>query len=101
MIMLLLTAFLSERINSRVIATVVLQLWALPLLIALYTFTSATSDWVYYAVVTLITGFPYVHPIRAYNAQSFVRRRSCLRRGGLGIAEFVQCTDQDCLSECL
>ncbi|KAK0198772.1 major facilitator superfamily domain-containing protein [Armillaria mellea] len=63
-IMLLFTSFLSESINSRVIATVVLQLWALPLLIALYTFNSKTSEWVYFAVVTLITGFPYVHPIQ-------------------------------------
>ncbi|KAK0456138.1 major facilitator superfamily domain-containing protein [Armillaria borealis] len=42
-IMLLFTSFLSESINSRVIATV---------------------EWVYFAVVTLITGFPYVHPIQ-------------------------------------
>ncbi len=65
-IMLLFTSFLSESINSRVIATVVLQIWALPLLIALYTFNSKTSEWVYFAVVTLITGFPYVHPIREF-----------------------------------
>lgn len=64
--MLLFTSFLSESINSRVIATVVLQIWALPLLIALYTFNSKTSEWVYFAVVTLITGFPYVHPIREF-----------------------------------
>ncbi|KAF8921857.1 major facilitator superfamily domain-containing protein [Mucidula mucida] len=64
MIMLLFTAYLSEIINSRIIATVVLQFWALPLLVALYSFNSATSDWVYFAVVTLITGFPYVHPIQ-------------------------------------
>lgn len=62
--MLLFTAYLSELINSRVTATIILQLWALPLLIALYTFNSQTSQWVYYAVVTLITGFPYVHPIQ-------------------------------------
>lgn len=41
-----------------------LQIWALPLLIALYTFNSDTSNWVYYAVVTLITGYPYVHPVQ-------------------------------------
>jgi len=57
-------AYLSEIINSRVFATIILQLWALPLLIALYTFNAETSQWVYYAVVTLITGFPYVHPIQ-------------------------------------
>ncbi|PPQ79901.1 hypothetical protein CVT25_002957 [Psilocybe cyanescens] len=61
---LLATAFLSEAINSRVAATIILQLWALPLLIALYTFNSHTSQWVYYAVVSLIAGYPYVHPIQ-------------------------------------
>ena len=62
--MLLVTAYLSEIINSRVAAAMVLQIWALPLLIALYTFNTSTSQWVYFAVVTLITGFPYVHPIQ-------------------------------------
>ncbi|KAF4604778.1 hypothetical protein EYR40_003560 [Pleurotus pulmonarius] len=64
MLMLLFTAYLSEVVNSRVIATVILQIWALPMLIALYTFNNATSQWVYFAVVTLITGFPYIHPIQ-------------------------------------
>jgi hypothetical protein len=61
---LLFMTFISEIIDSRVGATVVLQIWALPLLIALYTFNSSTSQWVYFAVVTLIAGFPYVHPIQ-------------------------------------
>jgi predicted MFS family arabinose efflux permease len=61
---LVATAYLSEIINSRALATITLQLWALPLLIALYTFNTHTSQWVYFAVVTLITGFPYVHPIQ-------------------------------------
>ncbi|KIY73612.1 MFS general substrate transporter [Cylindrobasidium torrendii FP15055 ss-10] len=64
MIMLLFTAWFSEVINSRVFSTIILQIWALPLLVALYTFNKATSDWVYFAVVTLITGFPYIHPIQ-------------------------------------
>jgi glycopeptide antibiotics resistance protein len=62
--MLLFTAYLSEIVNSRVVATIVLQIWALPLLVALYTFNETTSQWVYFAVVTLVTGFPYVHPIQ-------------------------------------
>lgn len=41
-----------------------LQIWALPLLITLYTFTKETSNWVVFAVVTVITGFPYVHPVQ-------------------------------------
>jgi predicted MFS family arabinose efflux permease len=61
---LLSTCYLSEMINSRVLSTVILQFWALPLLIVLYTFTEHTSQWVYFAVVSLIVGFPYVHPIQ-------------------------------------
>ncbi|KAF7347395.1 T-complex protein eta subunit [Mycena venus] len=64
LLMLLFTAYISEIFNSRVAATIILQFWALPLLIALYTFNKFTSQWVYFAVVTLITGFPYVHPIQ-------------------------------------
>ncbi|KAF7337692.1 T-complex protein eta subunit [Mycena sanguinolenta] len=64
LVTLLLCAYLSEIIDSRVGATIILQFWALPLLIALYTFNTSTSQWVYFGVVTLITGFPYVHPIQ-------------------------------------
>jgi predicted MFS family arabinose efflux permease len=61
---LLATAYLSEIINSRVLSAVILQFWALPLLIVLYTFTEQTSQWAYFAVVSLIVGFPYIHPIQ-------------------------------------
>ncbi|KAH9065634.1 MFS general substrate transporter [Lactarius vividus] len=61
---LLATCYLSELIDNRVLSTVILQFWALPLLIALYTFTKQTSQWTYFAVVTLIVGYPYVHPIQ-------------------------------------
>lgn len=61
---LVLMAFYSELINSRVGATIVLQLWVLPLLIALHSFNKDTSQWIYFAVVSLIVGYPYVHPIQ-------------------------------------
>lgn len=61
---LVFAAYFSEITNSRVMATIILQIWALPLLIALYTFDKDTSEWVYFAVVTLIVGFPYVHPVQ-------------------------------------
>ncbi|KAH9837359.1 MFS general substrate transporter [Rhodofomes roseus] len=61
---LLVVCYLSESVDSRVGTSVILQFWALPLLIALTTFTKETSQWVYYVVVTLITGYPYVHPIQ-------------------------------------
>ncbi|EMD42289.1 hypothetical protein CERSUDRAFT_90901 [Gelatoporia subvermispora B] len=63
-ITLLIACYLSEIWNSRTGATIILQFWALPLLIALYTFNSHTSQWVYFTVVTLITGYPYVHPVQ-------------------------------------
>ena len=49
--------YFSEIVDSRVLATVLLQFWALPLLVVLYSFTNQTSPWVYYTVVTLITGW--------------------------------------------
>ncbi|KAI0684763.1 major facilitator superfamily domain-containing protein [Cytidiella melzeri] len=76
---LLIAGYFSEIVNSRVAATIILQIWALPLLIALYTFNHDTSQWVYYAVVTLITGFPYVHPVQvawASSNSSSVRTRT-------------------------
>lgn len=51
-------------LDSRIVPLVALQIYALPLLVALYTFTAETSPWVYFAVVTLITGYPYVHPVQ-------------------------------------
>ncbi|KAI0800680.1 MFS general substrate transporter [Fomes fomentarius] len=64
MVLLVAFCYLSEIIDSRITALALLQVWALPLLIALYTFTEQTSPWVYFAVVTLIAGFPYVHPVQ-------------------------------------
>ncbi len=60
----LVVCYLSEIVDSRIIVSVVLQFWALPLLIALYTFTENTSQWIYFAVVTLIVGYPSVHPVQ-------------------------------------
>jgi sugar phosphate permease len=53
---LLIFTWLSEAINSRTVMTVMLQIWALPLLCALYTFNTHTSQWTYFAVVSLIAG---------------------------------------------
>ncbi|CCM03642.1 uncharacterized protein FIBRA_05786 [Fibroporia radiculosa] len=64
MINLLISSYVSELVDSRVGATIILQFWAIPLLIALETFTKKTSPWVEFAVVTLITGYPYVVPIQ-------------------------------------
>ncbi|TCD62156.1 hypothetical protein EIP91_007284 [Steccherinum ochraceum] len=64
LLMLLVFCYLSEVIDSRVIATVLLQFWALPLLVALYKFNEHTSPWVYFAVDTILVGYPYVHPVQ-------------------------------------
>ena len=83
MTLLLAMAFISEAIDSRVGATLVPQIWAMPLLITLYTFNSRTSQWAYFAVVTLIAGFPYIHPIQvawASRNSSSVRTRFVLSR---------------------
>ena len=64
MILLLVFCYLSEIIDSRITILAALQLWALPLLVALYTLTEKTSPWIYFAVVSLITGYPYVHPVQ-------------------------------------
>ena len=81
-ILLILMTFISEVINSRVGTTIILQMWALPLLIALYTFNAKTSQWVYYAVVSLIVGYPYVHPIQVAWASrnSYSVRTRCVPR---------------------
>ncbi|EJD03747.1 MFS general substrate transporter [Fomitiporia mediterranea MF3/22] len=102
---MILAAYFSEMVNSRVLATVLLQFWALPLLIALYTFTEQTSPWIYFAVVTLITGYPYVHPIQvawASRNSNSVRARtisaSCynmfVQAGGIIIANIYRADDK-------
>jgi len=73
MMSLLSVAFISEFINSRIAVALVLQIWAMILLIALYTFDTHTSQWVYFAVVSLIAGSPTVHPIQT----AWASRNSC------------------------
>ncbi|EMD30971.1 hypothetical protein CERSUDRAFT_163622 [Gelatoporia subvermispora B] len=63
-VLLLVASYVSEIWESRIAVIVVLQIWALPLLIALYTFNEHTSQWVYFVVITLITGYPNTHPIQ-------------------------------------
>jgi putative effector of murein hydrolase LrgA (UPF0299 family) len=70
---LLSIAFISEVINSRIAVALVLQIWAMILLITLYTFDTHTSQWAYFAVVSLIAGSPFVHAIQT----AWVSRNSC------------------------
>ncbi|KZT05894.1 MFS general substrate transporter [Laetiporus sulphureus 93-53] len=63
-IMMCLSCYFSEMVDSRALACLVMQIWALPLLIALETFTARTSPWVWFTVVTLVTGYPDIHPVQ-------------------------------------
>lgn len=60
--MLIATKY-SERYGQRWIVGIIAQLWLLPCLIALIYLPSDASRWVRYAIVVLILGFPYPHPI--------------------------------------
>jgi hypothetical protein len=57
--------WVSERLNQRFLVGLISQLWAIPLLIALETLpvTFHGSNWVRYAISSLIVGYPYVHAI--------------------------------------
>ncbi|KAH9949379.1 MFS general substrate transporter [Amylocystis lapponica] len=92
-ILLLVVCYLSELINSRTITTVLLQFYTLPLLIALYTFTEHTSPWVYYAVVSLIVGYPYVHPIQVAWASTNSYSVGTRTAGGITASNIYQKDD--------
>jgi sugar phosphate permease len=85
LLLILLFAYVSEIIDGRAIVTVGLQVYALPLLVALYTFNENTSQWVYFAVITMITGFPYIHPIQVAWASrnSYSVKTRCVQFGDL------------------
>ncbi|PMD16721.1 phthalate transporter [Hyaloscypha hepaticicola] len=57
--------WLSEKINQRFLIGLMSQVWAIPLLIALETLPVKFphSNWVRYAISSLIVGYPYVHAI--------------------------------------
>lgn len=61
---LLIFCYMSEIINSRTTAGLVLQVWMLPLLIGLLNFTKTTSKWAGFAIYSLIVGFPDIHPVQ-------------------------------------
>ncbi|KIY53189.1 MFS general substrate transporter [Fistulina hepatica ATCC 64428] len=77
--MSIFVAAMSELVNSRTAMGLFFQLWMLPLLISLYTFSAEASAWVYFAVITLLVGCPNTHPMQvgwvSRNSQS-VRTRS-------------------------
>ncbi|KAH7376698.1 major facilitator superfamily domain-containing protein [Plectosphaerella cucumerina] len=60
---MLLLAWSSDRFNERTFHCVVGEFWILPLLIALRTLPDGGREWGRFTLITLISGYPYFHPI--------------------------------------
>jgi hypothetical protein len=62
---LLFWTWLSEKINQRLLIGLISQLWVLPLLVALETLpaTFHGSNWVRYAITSLLIAYPYAHAV--------------------------------------
>lgn len=60
---LLFIAWLSERINQRLLMGVVTEIWSLALLIALEVLPDQASPWARWAILILLVGSPYAHAI--------------------------------------
>ncbi|KAI9287822.1 major facilitator superfamily transporter [Umbelopsis sp. AD052] len=59
----LLLAYFSKWVKERALTSMAGVLWALPLLIALETIATDTNPWIRYAILILLVGYPYCHPI--------------------------------------
>jgi hypothetical protein len=60
---MLALAFSSEYFNERSFHCMFGQMWLLPLFTALLTIPDGGREWGRYALITLISGYPYFHPI--------------------------------------
>ena len=62
-IQLLFWTWFSEKMNQRFFIGLVSQIWTIPLIIALETLptTFQGSNWIRYAISSLIVGYPYAH----------------------------------------
>lgn len=56
-------AWSSDHFNERTLHCMVGELWIMPLLVALLTLPDGGRDWARFSLVTLISGYPYFHPI--------------------------------------
>jgi len=61
---MLLYAWFSEWFNERILVCMGMQLYTLPLLIAIVCLPLDAGQWVRYALLTLLIGYPYIHPIQ-------------------------------------
>ncbi|OJJ48204.1 hypothetical protein ASPZODRAFT_23860 [Penicilliopsis zonata CBS 506.65] len=60
---LLLFTWISERFHQRFLLGVISMIWCLALLIALEVLPDDASAWTRWAILTLLIGMPYIHPV--------------------------------------
>ncbi|GAA5886066.1 hypothetical protein JCM6882_004251 [Rhodosporidiobolus microsporus] len=61
---LILLTLLSEAVNSRTWVAMIENWWFLPFFIALRVLPDPISPWTYFALATLVLGFPYAHALQ-------------------------------------
>lgn len=61
--LLLITWVSEKRANWRFVMGIIMQLWMLPLLVALEVLPADASSWARWALTTLLVGTPYAHAI--------------------------------------
>ncbi|KAG1812652.1 allantoate permease [Suillus variegatus] len=54
----------SESVNERTIVSMMMDLWTLPFLVALYALPSNPNPWIFFTVATGLLSYPYTHPIQ-------------------------------------
>ncbi|KAF9269847.1 major facilitator superfamily transporter [Marasmius fiardii PR-910] len=62
-ITMLLLAHSSDYFNERTFHCIFGEFWIMPILIALLTIPNGGRDWGRFSMITLISGYPYFHPI--------------------------------------
>lgn len=63
LIQLVAISWYSEKINNRMALVGYYSVWCFALLLALELIPTASSNWTWYALSMLLTGFPYIHSI--------------------------------------
>ncbi|GAA5919582.1 hypothetical protein JCM1841_001061 [Sporobolomyces salmonicolor] len=63
-ILLLIITVLSEVVNSRTWVAILENVWFLPFFIVLRVLPDPISPWTYFAIATLLLGFPYAHALQ-------------------------------------
>jgi hypothetical protein len=61
---LLFITILSELVNNRTLVCMIEDFWFLPFYIALVLLPATVAPWTWFAIATLILGYPYSHAIQ-------------------------------------